>query len=174
MKLPTKVGSPLIFYSTMIDGVKIKNLKVLPDDRGFLMEMLRSDDEIFEQFGQAYMTGVKKGVAKGWHYHQKQDDHMICVWGKALLVLYDAREDSPTKGEVQEFILSEPSIEGEHLLVKIPKGVYHGFTAIDCQEARIINIPTQKYNYEKPDEYRCAWDSKEVPYHWPKEVKSGG
>jgi len=158
----------------MIADVKIKKLKVLPDERGFLMEILRSDDEIFEQFGQVYMTGVKKGVAKGWHYHQKQDDHMACVWGRALLVLYDARENSPTKGEVQEFILSEPGSKGEHLLVKIPKGVYHGFTAIDCQEARIINVPTQKYNYDEPDECRVVWNSTEVPYHWPKEVIVGG
>lgn len=158
----------------MINGVKIKELKVLPDDRGFLMEMLRNDDEVFDKFGQVYMTGVKRGVAKGWHYHKIQDDHFVCVSGKALVVLYDAREGSSTKGEVQEFILSEPTTEGEHILVKIPNGVYHGFTAVDCDEARIVNIPTQKYNYDEPDEHRCAWDCDEVPYKWPKEVTRGG
>ena len=158
----------------MIDGVKIKKLKVIPDGRGFLMEMMRSDDEVFEKFGQVYMTGVKKGAAKGWHYHKKQDDHFVCVFGKALVVLYDPRDESPTKGEVQEFILSEPTTEGEHVLLKIPKGVFHGFTAVDCDEARIINIPTEKYNYKEPDEYRCAWNSDEVPYQWPPEVKQGG
>ena len=158
----------------MIDGVKIKKLKTIPDDRGFLMEILRNDDEIFEQFGQVYMTGVKRGVAKGWHYHYKQADHMVCVSGKVLLVLYDARHDSPTKGKVQEFILTAPTGDGEQLLVKIPIGVYHGFTAVDCNEARIVNIPTQKYNYEEPDEHRCPWNSNEVPYKWPPEVKHGG
>jgi len=158
----------------MINGVKTKKLKVIPDDRGFLMEILRSDDEIFEKFGQVYMTGVKQGVAKGWHYHKIQDDHFVCVLGKALVVLYDGREDSPTKGEVQEFILSEPATDGEHLVVKIPKGVYHGFTAVDCPEARIVNIPTEKYNYDEPDEHRVAWDSDEVPYKWPDGVTQGG
>ena len=158
----------------MIHGVQIKKLKVIPDDRGFLMEMLRNDDEIFEKFGQAYLTGVKRGVAKGWHYHKKQDDHFVCVFGKALVVLYDARPDSPTKGEVQEFVLTEPAANGEHLLVKIPKGVYHGFTAVDCDEARIVNIPTERYDYDNPDEHRCAWNSDEVPYAWPKEVTRGG
>jgi dTDP-4-dehydrorhamnose 3,5-epimerase len=51
----------------MIDGVKIKKLKVLSDERGRLMEMLRSDDEIFIKFGQAYMTTAYPGVVKGWH-----------------------------------------------------------------------------------------------------------
>ena len=158
----------------MIEGVKTKELKVIPDSRGFLMEILRNDDEIFEKFGQTYMTGVKRGVAKGWHYHKIQDDHFVCVSGKALVVLYDNREDSPTKGEVQEFVLSEPTTEGQHILLKIPKRVYHGFTAVDCEEARIVNAPTEKYNYENPDEHRVAWDSDEVPYKWPDEVKQGG
>ena len=39
----------------MIDGVKTKNLKVVPDERGWLMEILRNDDDIFENFGQVYM-----------------------------------------------------------------------------------------------------------------------
>ena len=158
----------------MIDGVKTKKLKVVPDERGFLMEILRNDDEIFEKFGEVYITMVKKGVAKAWHYHKFQDDHFTCISGNALLVLYDARDDSPTKGEVQEFILKDPAQEGEHLLIKIPKGVYHGFTAVDCEEARINNIPTQNYNYDNPDEHRCAWDSAEVPYQWPDEVTRGG
>ena len=138
------------------------------------MEMIRSDDEIFEKFGQIYMTMVKRGVAKGWHYHKLQDDHFICVWGKALVVLYDLRQDSPTKGEVQEFYLTEPNQDGEHVVVKIPKGVVHGFTAVDCDEARIINAPTMLYNYENPDELRFPYNFPEIPYKWPKEVTSGG
>lgn len=158
----------------MIQGVKIKELKVLPDERGFLMEILRSDDEIFEKFGQVYLTGVKRGVAKAWHYHKLQTDHFCCVFGQALVVLYDSREDSPTKGEVQEFILAEPEAEGQHLVLKIPLGVFHGFTATDCEEARVINIPTEKYDYQNPDEYRVPWNSPAVPYAWPKEVTRGG
>ena len=53
----------------MIDGVKIKKLKVIPDERGRLMEMLRSDDDLFIKFGQVYMTTAYPGVVKGWHYH---------------------------------------------------------------------------------------------------------
>ena len=158
----------------MIEGVKIKKLKIISDDRGFLMEILRSDDEIFKKFGQIYMTMVKRGIAKGWHYHKIQDDYMVCVWGKALVVLYDARKNSRTFGEVEEYILAEPEKEGEHILLKIPKEVVHGFTAIGCDEAIIINIPTEKYNYEKPDEFRYPWNSEEIPYRWPDYVKSGG
>lgn len=159
----------------MIHDIKIKRLKLIPDERGFLMEMLRSDDQLFKKFGQAYITGVKYGTAKGWHYHRKQLDHFVCVAGSALLVLYDARKDSPTYGKVQEIILQSPPCDKyQPVLVQIPTGVMHGFTATNCKEARIINIPTKKYNYKKPDEYRLPWNDTSIPYKWPKQVKYGG
>lgn len=163
----------------MIDGVRIKNLKSIPDERGFLMELLRCDEEVFERFGQVYITGCTKGVAKAWHYHKEQTDHFVCVWGKALVVLYDMRTESPTVGKTQEVVLEAPPPSSEKagrtpLLVKIPPLVTHGFTALDCDEARIINIPTIPYRYENPDEFRFPWNSPEIPYAWPPGVKKGG
>lgn len=160
---------------TMIEGVKVKNLKLIPDERGFLMEILRCDDHIFERFGQVYITGCKRGLAKAWHYHREQSDHFVCVLGKALVVLYDMREDSPTFKEVQEFILEAPPCEeNEPLLIKIPPLIVHGFTALECVEARILNVPTLPYRYDNPDEHRFPWDSEEIPYKWPSYVKKGG
>ena len=119
----------------MIDGVTVKQLKVLCDERGRLMEMLRSDDELFKGFGQVYMTTAYPGVTKAWHYHRKQWDHFVVVAGMMKVVLYDAREDSPTKHEVNEFFM------GVHnpILVQIPPLVYHGFKCISDHEAVVIN-----------------------------------
>ncbi len=174
--------------NSMIEDVRIKRLKVIHDERGFLMEMLRRDDPIFEDFGQVYITGCKRGVAKGWHYHRKQTDHFVCVSGRALVVLYDNREGSPTKGEVNEFILESPifnsdnssdildinPVESGCILLKIPPLVLHGFTSIDGEETSIINVPTLPYNRKEPDEYRYPWDSKDIPYAWPAFVRKGG
>ena len=49
----------------MIAGVKTKMLKVIPDERGYLMEILRCDEDLLSQFGQVYMTTVYPGVVKG-------------------------------------------------------------------------------------------------------------
>ena len=148
----------------MIDGVKVKKLKVIPDERGRLMEILRRDDEIFKSFGQVYMTTAKPGVVKAWHCHKQQDDNFACVHGKIRLALYDARPKSPTHGEVNEFILSLD----EPRLVHIPKFVYHGFKgASDC-EAIVINTPTLPYNRKRPDEYRLDAYDNDIPYDWRK------
>lgn len=151
----------------MIDGVKIKKLRVIPDERGRLAEILRSDDEIFEKFGQVYFTAAYPGAVKAWHYHKKQDDHFACVKGMIKLVLYDTRETSETKGELNEFFIGEHNPE----LVKIPKNVYHGFKGVSETEAIVINTPTEPYNREKPDEIRLDAHSDKIPYDWERKDK---
>ncbi len=150
-----------------ISGVKIRKLRVIPDDRGWLMEMLRSDWEEFERFGQVYVTTCYPGTVKAWHYHKLQTDHFVCLSGTAKLVLYDPRENSPTKGMINEFFLGALN----PILVKIPPLVYHGFTATGNEMAMIVNTPTELYNYETPDEYRLPHDDPSVPYTW--EMKMG-
>lgn len=79
-----------------------KKLKVIPDERGRLMECLRADDELFVKFGQMYMTTTLPGVVKGWHLHHVQLDNIVCVKGMIKLVLYDGREDSPTHTQLDD------------------------------------------------------------------------
>ena len=145
-----------------IDGVAIKQLRVIPDERGRLMEMLRSDDEVFERFGQSYVTTTYPGVVKAWHMHRKQDDNVVCVRGMIKLALYDGREGSATGGEVMEIFL------GEHrpLLAHIPREVYHGWKCVSEYEAYVVNMPTELYDYDEPDEYRLPFDTDEIPYDW--------
>ncbi len=145
-----------------IDGVMIKPLKVIPDERGRLMEMLRSDDEIFMKFGQAYITTAYPGVVKAWHYHKVQVDHWVVIKGMAKVVLYDSREDSSTKGAVNEFFMGEKN----QILLRIPAGVYHGYKCIGEEEVYIINFPTEVYHYDQPDEYRTPAHDNDFPYDW--------
>ncbi|MGD8415101.1 MAG: dTDP-4-dehydrorhamnose 3,5-epimerase family protein [Candidatus Latescibacterota bacterium] len=146
----------------MIDGVQIKNLKVIPDERGYLMEMLRCDDPFYQKFGQIYLTVAYPGVVKGWHYHKVQTDHFVCVKGMLKVALYDDREGSHTRGEVNEFFL------GEHnpVLLVIPNGVLHGMKGIGAEPGYLINVPTEPYSYDDPDEYRVHPHDNDIPYDW--------
>ena len=146
----------------MIEGVKVKELKFLPDERGRLMEILRSDDEIFKKFGQIYVTTTYPGVVKAWHLHKKQSDNVCCIKGMIKVVLYDARENSPTKGEINEFLIGDRN----PCLIFIPFGIYHGWKCISEDEAFVINAPTEVYNRKTPDEYRLRPDTKEISYDW--------
>ena len=146
----------------LIQDVQIKHLKPIPDERGKLMELLRSDEPFFEKFGQVYVTICKPGVIKGWHYHKLQVDHFVCLQGKAKVVLYDARTNSKTHKLINEFIMGWDN----PMMVKIPTFVYHGFTAVGPEEAMILNLPTEVYRYSKPDEFRADPFTDEIPYDW--------
>ena len=146
----------------MISGVRTKPLKVIPDERGRLMETLRADDDLFIKFGQAYITTAYPGVVKGWHFHKIQVDNFIGVKGMFKVVLYDGREGSPTRGEINEFFL------GVHnpMLLQIPRLVLHGFKAIGTEEAIMLNLPTEPYHHDAPDEFRRDPHDPGVPYQW--------
>lgn len=146
----------------LVEGVTARPQRLVPDDRGFLLEMLRSDWPEFRGFGQAYATTCYPGVVKAWHYHRKQWDNFSCVHGMAKVVLYDPRPQSPTHGLVNEFYVGPL----QPLLITIPPMVYHGFTAVGAKPALIVNIPTELYDHEMPDEHRLPFDDPSVPYRW--------
>jgi dTDP-4-dehydrorhamnose 3,5-epimerase len=146
----------------LIDGVLVKDLKIIPDERGMLAEILRCDEKIFRKFGQVYFTTAYPGVVKGWHYHKVQWDNFVCLQGLVKLVLYDSRERSPTHRLVNEFFLGIRSPQ----LVAIPPLVFHGFKGVSESECLMINIPTEPYRHGDPDEFRAPCNDPAIPYDW--------
>ena len=146
----------------MIEGVEIKQLARHADERGFLMELLRSDDAIFTKFGQCYVSMNYPGVIRAWHWHKKQDDFFVVMKGMIKVGLYDMREGSPTRGEVGEFYLGD----NNNIMLKIPVGVVHGYKTVGTEPSLLINFPSEVYNPQEPDEYRLPWDTDQIPFDW--------
>lgn len=146
----------------MIDGVAVRRAKIIPDERGRLGEIMRSDDPWFEKFGQVYFTTVYPGVVKAWHYHKKQTDHFYVIKGLLKVALYDERRELPTYGTVNEIYL------GEHCpgLIRVPSGVQHGWMCVSKSEAYIVNVVSEPYNYKEPDEFRTHPHDNHIPYDW--------
>jgi len=159
------MSSPVKFATASrvpIHDVKTKTLRVIPDERGWLMEILRADEsELFTKFGQTYVSATYPGVVKAWHYHKKQVDHFACVAGMVKLVLIDTREDSPTHGAVNEFFLGTQN----PTLVQVPNLVYHGWKCISLEPSLVVNVTTEPYAYADPDEYRLDPHGT-LPYDW--------
>ncbi len=145
-----------------IAGVTVKPLRLVPDERGWLMEILRADDpDVFTKFGQVYVSATYPGVVKAWHYHRVQVDHFACIAGMVKLVLIDTRDDSPTRGVINEFFLGD-----QHpALVQVPNLVYHGWKCISPEMSLVVNVPTEVYEYADPDEFRVAAHGV-LPYDW--------
>jgi dTDP-4-dehydrorhamnose 3,5-epimerase len=148
----------------LIKGVKVKQLRNIPDERGRLFEILRSDDkELFTKFGQAYVTTTYPGVVKAWHYHKLQDDYFTCLRGMIKLCIYDHRPDSPTYKMLNEFYIGEHNLQ----IIVVPRLTYHGWKCVSTEEAMILNLVTECYNYQTPDEHRIDPHKNDViDYDW--------
>jgi dTDP-4-dehydrorhamnose 3,5-epimerase len=154
-----------------IEGVIVKKLKVIADERGHLMEMIRNDDECFAarpEFGQMYLTTAYPGVVKAWHYHWHQDDNFCVVKGMAKVALYDGRPKSPTYREVNEFFIGEKN----PCVIHIPAFVWHGYKCIGNEPCHLINMVTRAYDYKTPDEHRHPYNADDgmTNYNWNKDI----
>ena len=161
MSKPTAYAAAIAKHPR-IEGVKTKALRLIPDERGWLLEVLRNDEpELFSRFGQVYVSATYPGVVKAWHYHKHQVDNFACVAGMVKLVLVDTRPESATNGAINEFFIGSQN----PTLVQVPNLVYHGWKCISLEPSLVVNLTTEPYNREQPDEYRL--DSHDtLPYDW--------
>lgn len=149
----------------MIEGVVVKELAVIPDERGRVMHMLRITDDEFERFGEIYFSTVCPGVVKGWHLHTKMTLHYAVISGMVKLVLYDERADSPTGGRIQELFIGEDN----YVLVKIPPGVWNGFEGLGVKEAIVANCAS--HVHDPREIVRRDPRTETIPYRWKDEPR---
>ncbi len=144
----------------MIEGVKITKLKILQDDRGKVMHMLRTDSEVFKNFGEIYFSTIYYEKIKAWHLHKESTLNYTCVKGKVKLVLFDDRQESSSKGSTQEIILSPK----DYNLVTVPNNIWNGFKGLDKDESIIANCLDMPHN--ENEMVRIDPFDKTIKYNW--------
>ena len=145
---------------TEIDGLHVRPLRRIPDERGAILHMLRSDDEAFDAFGEIYFSMVHPGVVKGWHLHREMTLNYAVPVGMIKLVCFDDREGSPTAGNVVEIHTGEL----DYALVTIPPLVWNGFKGVGTTTALVANcasIPHRADEIERLDPF-----DNHIPYDW--------
>jgi len=147
--------------SVKIEGVKLKRAHVLGDDRGTIQELIDVRDEYWNQgFAYLYKGTCRPGKYKGWGVHDSHTDRYIVIDGEMLLVLFDERDESPTKGVVQEFYLTSTGI----CQIIIPAGVWHLHQNLGLKDLIFLNAPTEPYNHVNPDKRRLPVINDRIPY----------
>ncbi len=140
----------------------VKHLKTILDDRGYLCELLRSDDPEFVKFGQAYISTTTPGTIKAFHRHFHKTDHIACVAGQVKLVVID-----PVVYKTWEYHLSPMSPK----LVTIPPTLWHGWMCVGTTEAVLLSVTTDAYDPNNKDEERVPAVDNPFGYKW--EIKHG-
>ena len=144
----------------MIAGVAVHPLRRIPDERGTVMHMLRADAPHFERFGEIYFSTVYPQVVKAWHLHRRMTLNYAVVSGLVKLVLYDDREDSPSRSEVMELFVGDQN----YVLVTVPPLVWNGFKGVGTTPAIVANcatLPHDPAEIERLDPF-----SPRIPYRW--------
>ena len=144
----------------MIDGVLVHPLRRIPDERGSVMHMLKETDPHFTRFGEIYFSTVYPGAVKGWHLHDRMVLHYAVPHGQIKMVLYDDREGSPTRGEVQEIFMGDSN----YVLVRVPAGVWNGFKGIGVVLAVVANCAT--IPHDPTEIHRLDPHVNDIPYDW--------
>ena len=145
---------------SQIHDVRITPLRRIADERGAVLHMLRADAAGFEQFGEIYFSLVYPGVVKGWHIHRRMTLNYAVPVGMVKLVLYDDREDSPSRGTLQELHVGELN----YALVTVPPHVWNGFKGEGVTPALVANcatIPHDPTEIERLDPF-----TDRIPYDW--------
>lgn len=144
----------------MIHGVEIHPLRQIPDERGYIMHMLRKDDPWFREFGEIYFSIVYAGVIKGWHLHKEMWLNYSCISGMIKLVLYDYREESPTYKEINEFFIGDQN----RMLVTVPPLVWNAFQGISYAENIVANCATVPHRKDEMGSLDILMN--DIPYRW--------
>lgn len=144
----------------MIDGVLITPLQQIPDERGKIMHMLRSDAQHFKGFGEIYFSCVYPGAIKGWHIHQEMVLNYAVPHGHIKFVLYDDRDQSPSRGKLQEIFLGPDN----YCLVTVPPRVWNGFKGLGHEMAIVANCASTPHRADEIDRLD-PFDPK-IPYDW--------
>jgi dTDP-4-dehydrorhamnose 3,5-epimerase len=151
----------------LIAGLEFRPTRPVPHEDGHVTEVARASWEMLgKPLVQVHITTTLPGRIRAWGLHQTGTDRLFVAFGLIKIVVFDGREDSPTSGRLNEFLVSE---RNPGLLI-IPPDVYHGWKNIGTAEAIIINMPDTMYNHAAPDALDLPWDSEAarriVPYEW--------
>jgi len=147
----------------MIDGVIVKPLRTIPDDRGPIRHMIRSDWSEFSGFGEVYFSYIEPKAIKAWRKHTRMTMQLAVPSGAVNIVLYDGRTDSPTFEVIQKVQLGIEAGADYSLLV-VPPGIWNGFQGIAPQQSLVVNCASIPHD---PDEAKSLPpDSGQVPYSW--------
>ena len=144
----------------MIDGVVLTPLRQVFDERGKVMHMLRVDSPVFSKFGEIYFSCTHPGVVKAWHLHKEMTLNYAVIFGEIKFVLFDNRDGSPTRGEVQELFISPEN----YMLVTVPPLIWNGFKSVGTQTAIVANCATLPHRQDEIERLP-SFDAR-IPYSW--------
>ncbi|KJY78460.1 dTDP-4-dehydrorhamnose 3,5-epimerase [Vibrio coralliilyticus] len=142
----------------MFTGVSITPLKRIYHEKGDIYHAMKSSEETFSSFGEAYFSTINFSDVKGWKKHQKMIMNIIVPIGSIKFVLYDDRPHSITRGEYFETVICKSN----YVRLTVPPGVWMAFQGITSETNLLLNIA----NVEHDPNEAVSVPLDKIPYNW--------
>lgn len=147
--------------STQILDLRLIKLKQIKDERGAVFHYLKSNNETFKGFGEAYYSKINPNIIKGWKLHHQIHQHFCVPFGAVKIVVFDGRENSDTKGLIDEIILDD---NFNYFLLSMPPGLWYSFKCISEHASLLANIIDQPHNVL--ESITLPLINNMIPYEW--------
>tara|TARA_B110000977_G_C11011691_1_gene467937 strand:+ start:272 stop:724 length:453 start_codon:yes stop_codon:yes gene_type:complete len=144
-----------------IEGVTLKQLKIIQSFKGDVLHMMRNDEQDFKSFGECYFSEINPLVIKGWKKHIHQTQNFSVPVGRIKIVLLDDRKDSKTFENIIEIILGRPDLFNR---IKIPPGIYYSFKCLSTHPSIIVNITDIPHDIN--ESLTIELNNNHIPYKW--------
>ena len=159
----------------MLNGVKVHDLKLNVDERGFFVELFRQDwKELLgeDTIVQANLSYSYPGMTRAWHRHNRgQVDYFIVLKGSLKICAYDDNQKSPSHGQIDQILASSRKLQ----VVRIPGHYWHGTKALGDKPSLTAYCVNRLYDVKDPDEERRPWNDPGIidpktskPFDWNK------
>lgn len=142
-----------------ITGVSSTPLSIIDTKGGAVLHAIKSSDNGFSGFGEAYFSTIEHNAIKGWKRHKEMVLNLIVPIGSVRFVLYDDRRNQ--LNQFQEIVLS---LTGEYARLTVPPMVWVGFQGLDYQSSLVLNIASIEHSPEEIE--RKELD--EIKFNWSK------
>lgn len=144
---------------TLPDGVVLRPLASVGDDRGEVLEVFRDDWTLAARPPQWTVFANCAGALRGVHVHRAHDDYLVVLRGVVFLGMRDLRSESRTawRSAGLELRGAQPTA------VVIPHGVAHGLLSLS---AATFLLGTS-HTYDPSDDLGCHWRDPELEVDWP-------
>lgn len=151
----------MIDLTTKIHDLQLATLKQIKDERGAVYHYLKSNDSTYKGFGEAYYSKINSGVVKGWKLHNRIHQHFCVPFGAVKIIVFDDRNDSPSKGEFDEIILDDST---NYHLLSMPPGLWYSFKCISENLALLANIIDLAH--DPLESITLPLQNSTIPYDW--------
>ena len=126
----------------IIEGVHLTPIKIIKHPNGDILHALKNFEDSYMGFGEAYFSTVNFNIVKGWKKHQEMILNIVVPVGVIKFVLFDGREQSTTRGKIEEIILSKDNYQR----ITVPPGVWMAFQGQGKDLNMLLNIASIPHN----------------------------